>query len=406
MEFLSFDYVPDTGLPIIVTSFKLCYHLPMSQPHSLSEKISNAFEFAQEQVQHLIETYPDFYPMYSQNGKWKHSGESWTHWCDGFLPGMMWIFYARTGQERWLEHAVPYTQALESRKFDRSVHDLGFLFWSTYKRWFDLTADPVLNEVVITAGKTLGLRFQEKGGYLCSFIGKDSLFIDIMMNVGIIFYAALQTGDTALLQKAHRHCMTSRRYLVRGDGSTAHEGIFDLETGEFLRQSTHQGWRGGSAWARGLAWSLYGFSTVYTLTGDRRYLATAQLCADFYLEHTSFEHEAPFGPGIPPNDYDDVRSPTMPESSAAAIAASGLLDLAALVQDPIRSQVYQRSALTILDTLSGARYLAQHQPGWEGILMHGIYHLNKGLGVDESVMWGEYFFVEAMEKALTILEKA
>ncbi len=305
----------------------------MNQTQNLSVKISSAFEFAQEQVRHLVERYPDLYPMYTQNGRWKHSGESWTHWCDGFLPGMMWIFYAHTGQELWLERALPYTRALEPRKFDRNVHDLGFLFWSTYKRWFDLTGDQALNEVVIQAGQTLGLRFQEKGGYLCSFIGKNSLFIDIMMNVGIIFYAALQTGDIRLLQNAHRHCETTRRCLVRGDGSTAHEGIFNLETGEFLRQSTHQGWRGDSAWARGLAWSLYGFTTAYTLTNDHKYLATAQLCADFFLEHTSFESDAPFGPGIPPNDYDDPRSPALPESSAAAIAASGLLDLAHVVQE-------------------------------------------------------------------------
>jgi unsaturated chondroitin disaccharide hydrolase len=377
----------------------------MSQPQTLFNKIQNAFEFAQDQVRRLVERYPDFYPMYTLNGRWKHSGESWTHWCDGFLPGMMWIFYERTGQEHWLERAVPYTRALEPRKYDRNVHDLGFLFWSTYKRWYDLTSDPILKEIMITAGQTLALRFKDKGGYLCSFIGPQSLFIDIMMNVGIIFYAAQQTSDSALLQKAHRHCLTTRRRLVRGDGSTAHEGIFDLETGEFLRQSTHQGWRGDSAWARGLAWSIYGFSTAHTLIQEPRYLATAQLCADFFLERTSFLPDAPFGPGVPPNDFDDPREPILPESSAAAIAASGLLDLANLVQDPSRRQAYRESALTILDTLTSPRYLSQGKPGWEGILMHGIYHLNKDLGVDESVMWGEYFFVEAMAKALVLLEQ-
>ncbi len=377
----------------------------MSQNQNNSQKIASAFEFAQEQVWNLGERHPNFYPMYTQHGRWKHTGESWTHWCDGFLPGMMWIFYARTGQQRWLERAIPYTRALETRKFDRNVHDLGFIFWSTYKRWYDLTAEPALNEVLISAGQTLGMRFMDKGGYLCSFIGPQSLFIDIMMNVGIIFYAALQTGDTALLQKAHQHCLTTRRCLVRGDGSTAHEGIFDLETGEFLHQSTHQGWRGDSAWVRGLAWSLSGFSTAYALTGEPKYLATAQNCADFYLEHTSFEPESSFGPGIPPNDFDDPQ-PALPESSAAAIAASGLLDLARLVANQDRSQVYREAALTILNTLCGPRYLAKSKPGWEGILMHGIYHLNKGLGVDESVMWGEYFFVEAMSKAMKILEEA
>jgi unsaturated chondroitin disaccharide hydrolase len=117
----------------------------------------------------------------------------------------------------------------------------------------------------------------EKGQYLRSFVAPESLFIDIMMNVGIVFYAAQQTSDATLLDKAHQHCLTTRRYLVRGDGSTAHEGIFDVETGGFLRQSTHQGWRGDSAWARGLAWALYGFGTAYGMTKDPRYLSTARL---------------------------------------------------------------------------------------------------------------------------------
>jgi len=92
------------------------------------------------------------------------------------------------------------------------------------------------------------------------------------------------------------------------------------------------------------------------------------------------------------------------ESSAAAIAASGLLNLAKMVQDPVHAARYRQAALVILDTLTGPDYLANETPGWEGILKHGIYHLNKGLGVDESVMWGEYFFVEALDKALALEE--
>jgi unsaturated chondroitin disaccharide hydrolase len=377
----------------------------MNNPNNFQSKLKHAIDFAQDQVWSLSEKYPDFMPMYTQQGKWKHEGESWTHWCDGFLGGMMWIFYSRTGQSRWLEKASHYSRLIENRKLDREVHDLGFLFWSTYYRWLQAAGNPGIAEVLVTAGRTMGLRYQEKGGYLSSFIGADSLFIDIMMNVGIVFYAALQSGDEALLEKAHQHCQTTRRYLVRGDGSTAHEGLFDVETGEFLRQSTHQGYRGDSCWARGLAWALYGFCSAYTLTGERSYLLTSQMCADYYLEKTSFEPNAQFGRGVPPNDFDDPRLPAHPESSAAAIAASGLLDLSAVVQQPILSKVYLEKAIKILDTLCGPEYLASSTPGWEGILKHGIYHLNKKLGVDESVMWGDYFFVEAVDKMLTLTQK-
>ncbi len=315
---------------------------------------------------------------------------------------MMWIFHTRTGDPWWRAKAEHYSRLIEERKTDRTVHDLGFLFWSTWKRWYDLSGDEAINEVVITAGQTMGLRFMERGQYLRSFVAPESLFIDIMMNVGIVFYAAQQTGDDELLNKAHQHCLITRKYIVRGNGSTAHEGIFDLETGEFLRQTTHQGWRGDSAWARGLTWALYGFGTAYDMTGDYRYLETARLCADFYLEHTSFDEDAPGGPGVPPNDYDDPRQPVLYESSAAAIAASGLLNLGKIVQDPTYANRYRAAALTILDTLTGPEYLANETPGWEGILKHGIYHQPKDIGVNESVMWGEYFFIEAVDSALSL----
>jgi len=370
----------------------------------LRPKLQTAFDFAQEQVAALITAYPDYFPLYTEQGKWKHGGEAWTNWCEGFPGGMMWLFYARTGDEKWRERAEHYSRLIEKRKHDRNVHDLGFLFWSTWKRWYDLDGDKAINDIVITAGKTMGLRFKEKGQYLRSFVADESLFIDIMMNVGIIVYAAQQTGDQELLHKARQHCLTTRRYLVRGDGSTSHEGIFDLETGEFLRQSTHQGWRGDSAWARGQSWALYGFGTVYDMTRDPRYLQAARLCADFYIEQTSFDDDAPYGPGVPPNDWDDPRDPLPPESSAAAIAASGFLNLSQLVQDPVHAARYRQAALIILDTLTGPEYLANETPGWEGILKHGSYHQRKGLGVEESVMWGEHFFVEAIDKALALKE--
>ena len=359
-------------------------------PAGLRRKLARALEFAAVQSRRLVETYPDRFPMYTLHGRWVHDGEAWTNWCEGFLGGQLWLLYRATGDGYFRAKAEHYTRLIESRKSDRSVHDLGFLFMPTWKQWFDLTGDVRAQQVVVEAGRTLAGRFQEKSGYLCSFVAPESLFIDIMMNVGIIFYAAQQTGDAELERKAIQHCMTTRRYLVRGDGSTAHEGIFDRETGEFLRQSTHQGWRADSSWARGLAWALYGFGTAYEFTSDPRFLQTAQACAGFYIQHTPVH-------GVPPNDWEEP-APDLPfESSAAAIAASGMINLARLLG---AAASYQDYAWRILDTLTGPEFLASETPGWEGILKHGIYHLRKGLGVDESVMWGDYFFLEAICKAL------
>lgn len=362
----------------------------------LIEKCKKTFKFAEKQLDHLTKVHPDYFPMYTMNGRWKHSGEAWTNWCEGFLGGQLWLVYGQSGDPYWQEKAEHYSRLVEHRKTDRDVHDLGFLFWSTWKRWYDHTGDPAINRVVIEAGQTLALRFMEKGQYLRSFVAPESLFIDIMMNVGIIFYAAQQTNDEQLGRVAAQHCLTTRRYLVRGDGSTSHEGIFDLETGEFLRQTTHQGWRHDSSWARGLTWALYGFGTVYGFTGDARFLHTAEACADYYIEHTP-------GHGVPPNDWFEPSPPYPYESSAAAIAASGLFNLARLTGDLARGRLYRDYALQIVDTLTGPDFLAIETPDWEGILKHGMYHQNKGLGVDESVMWGDYFFLEAVDKTLRAL---
>ncbi|RPI92675.1 MAG: glycosyl hydrolase, partial [Chloroflexi bacterium] len=285
-----------------------------------AEQTNLFFEFSARQLKRLVETHPDHFPMYTTNGRWNFSGETWTNWCEGFLGGQLWLLHQHTGDSYWRARAEHYSRHIAPRRTDRAVHDLGFLFWPTWKRWYDLTGDPAINAVVVEAGQTLAMRYHEKGRYLHSFLAEDSLFIDIMMNVGIIFYAAGQLSSEHLLNVATQHCLSTRRTLVRGDGSTAHEGIFDLETGQFLHQSTQQGWRSDSCWARGLAWAIYGFSNVFQHTramgvAEPRFLQTAELCAQYYQEHAATRRAS--APGVPPNDFDEP-SPKRPYESSAA----------------------------------------------------------------------------------------
>ena len=217
--------------------------------------------------------YPDYFPLYTDQGRWKHGKEAWTNWCEGFLGGQMWLFYELGLGDDWRARAEHYSKLVEERQYDDQVHDLGFVLCPTWKKWWELTGDDTRRQVVIQGGKTMATRFNTKGKFLRSFLAPDSNFIDIMMNVGIIAVAGLETGDQELLDVAEQHCETTRKYLVRGDGSASHEGIFDLDTGEFLRQTTQQGWRNDSSWARGLAWSLYGFTSMYALTGNPHWLS-------------------------------------------------------------------------------------------------------------------------------------
>lgn len=352
-----------------------------------------ALEVAAGKVSRLVERHPDYFPLYTHEGRWNHGKEAWTNWCEGFLGGQMWLFHELGMGEEWRGRAEHYSRLVEERQYDRGVHDLGFVLCPTWKKWAELSGDDAAKQVVIQGGRTMALRFNRRGGYLRSFLAPESNFIDIMMNVGIIAYAGLETGDDELLALALRHCATTRKYLVRGDGSVAHEGIFDLETGQFLRQTTQQGWRDDSSWARGLAWSLYGFTAVYAMTGEAGLLATATANADYWLEHTDG------GDPVPANDFDEPVPRTRWESSAAACAAGGLLMLASLVPDEDRAQAYQDRSERTIRRLCSPEFLAL-EDHWEGALKHGTYHEAKNLGVDESVMWGEYFFVETLARVL------
>jgi unsaturated chondroitin disaccharide hydrolase len=352
-----------------------------------------ALDFAAEQARRTVAAHPGYTPMYTVGGRWAREGERWTHWCEGFFPGVLWLLHKHSGDPEWRRLAEQYTRPLEPRRFDRAVHDLGFLFFSTYLRWYRLSGEPALREVLIDAGRTLALR-RQKGGYLASFVGPQSLFIDVMMNVGIILWAANATGDDALRQVALEHCRTTQKYLVRPDGGTTHEGVFDTETGQFLRQSTHQGWAPESTWSRGLAWAIYGFTAVHRLSGEAEFLDTARRCAGYYLRR------APEGL-VPLWDFDlPADAPHLWDSSAGAIAASGLWDLSEQVGEAAEAEHYRAASLAALASLCSDRFLARGVPGWEGILLHGVYHFHKGLGVDESVAWGDHFFVEALVKAV------
>lgn len=359
----------------------------------MSQILSDAFASSQEQVKRLLQKYPaDYYPMYTVRGEFGHDRKRWTHWCDGFYPGMMFLFAEATKESFWLDEAVKRSTPLEERQYDRAVHDLGFLFFSTHLRWLALGGpEGHINALLDQAGKTMAMRFMERGQYLRSFVEPASLFIDIMMNVGTIFRAGLRLGDEHLLAIAHAHCQTSRRTLVRGDGSTAHEALFDLGTGECLRQSTHQGFRGDSCWVRGLAWSLYGFARCYSQTGRAAYLQTAMANADYLLLKLP-------GGGITPWDFDAPDQAV--DTSGSAIAASGLLDLADICPDPVKGTAYRAWALSSLEQLC-KRHLGTLTPGFEGILNGSIYHIHKNIGVHEACLFSEYFFVEALHKALS-----
>jgi len=356
-----------------------------------------ALDFAAAQVRTFVSRHPDRMPTYTEGGRWVFDADPWApSWTGGFLTGMLWIFAERTGDPWWREEAQRYCLRLEARKYDTSTHDIGFVLDPSWGRWYDLEPTDRARDVLIQGGRTMAGRLQSAGGYLSTWVDPGSTFIDVMMNVGVIFRAAQLSGDERLHDIALRHCRTCRRFLLRGDGSTVHEGWFDTGTGEFLRASTHQGWRSDSTWARGQSWAIYGFATAYRYSGEPDLLDAARRAADYYIAHTPSH-------GVPPNDWLEPK-PALPwESSAAAAGAAGMLHLAAALADVAGDEVgaarYHRYGLTILESLCSTEFIAVSTPGWEAVLRHATYHTRTQLGVDESVMWGDYYFVAALHRA-------
>ena len=401
---------------------------PELDPRSFRARLESVVSFAERQLAATRDRWgPDTAaPVHTRDGKWYRPRELWTDWTPGFYAGQMWILHEITGRAEWRSSAERYSRKLENRRFDRDVHDLGFVFLSTYGRWFDLLddGDPVrdaVRDVLVTAATVQSYRWnggredggndtEEDGGndgFIYSFNGPQSLFIDVMMNVRLLFWASRHGAPDSVLHRAIEHARTSAKYLVRRDGPwlgdedglTIHEAIFNTERGrgEFRCLSTQQGYSPFTCWSRGLAWAMYGFAVAHEYSPGNGFLETAERCAGYYLRHTPDD-------GVPFWDYGAPRIPEEPrDSSAAAVASCAFRILARLTESADRGREYLAASTAILESLTGPAYLAESGEGEEGLLLHGVYHRPRGWGVDASVMWGDYFFLEAVERALDSL---
>ena len=300
----------------------------------------DAFAFAQNQVRKLVEKHPDFYPMYTKNGHWKHEGPAWTHWCDGFLPGMMWIFqkHARSRipeAKYWLEQAIRYTKPLDRASTTATCTISASSFCPPITAGISSRRIRRCKRRADRGGQNAGACASRRTASICARSSREnSLFIDIMMNVGIIFYAARETGDRQLRDIAMRH---SPHHAARaGARRRLDRARRHLRPGNRrVPAADHaQGYRGDSCWSRGLAWALYGFSTCYEYSRDPRFLDTAEACADYYITHTPAD-------GVPPWDFN------APAESPGAAGYLGRRDcrgrtarLCRLVPDPMKGHLY------------------------------------------------------------------
>jgi unsaturated chondroitin disaccharide hydrolase len=352
--------------------------------------LDRAFSTADAKLRRLVTEHPGRVPTHTAGGRWHLDADEWAPtWTAGFFTGMLWLLSKHTGDPWWREQAERYSRDLAHRRLDTGTHDIGFIFTPSWGRWRQVDDTDEVRGVLADAGQTMAARFNPNGRYLSTWVDPGSTFIDVMMNIDIIYEAAEITGNAALSDIATAHALTSRRHLLRGDATTIHEGWFDPESGEFLRSATHQGWRADSSWVRGHTWAMYGFGSAYVRTGDRRFLDTAVQLADGYIDRSNGQ--------LPPNDWEDPAPEFPTEASAAGIAAAGLAQLADLCGTNGGDR-YRDHAIRLVTLLSGPEYLAYDNDGWEGLIRHATYHRGNNLGVDESVMWGDYYYLEAVDR--------
>lgn len=364
----------------------------LTAPDEVKADARTAFEVAARKLEALTTGHPDLLVLSTERGKWVEA--TWTDWSQGFLGGQLWLVFEQTGEARWEELARHYSSLMQERQWDDSTHNLGLLIAPTQKQAWELTSDAAGWRAAIQAGRSLASRFDRTGKFFVSDDRPSATAINVMVNTPLVMWTGLETSDDELIDMARQHSATTRRFLVRGDGSTAHSADFDHVTGEYLRAATARGWRSDGTWSRGLALSIYGFTSLYALDANADWLDVARLNARHWMRETTRR-----GDMVPPNDLAEPRPARPWDSSSAAVAAGALFHLAQYVRDEEEAQALHDHALATFRRLASPEFLA-HEEEWEGVLKHGVLNERVGVGVDESMALADYFFLEAARDIL------
>jgi unsaturated chondroitin disaccharide hydrolase len=351
-----------------------------------------------------IERFGDRFPMYTQNGIYQF--ETGVEWTSGFWTGILWLCYEYSGDEVFRNAAVQSVKRFEERlELNRGLdhHDIGFLYSLSTKAQWILEKDQHAKKLTIQAADVLMRRWRPKSQIIQAWGPKDDpdnggrIIIDCLLNLPLLYWAFQQTGNSDYYQAAVTQANKSRRYLVRGDDSSYHTFYFDQETGIPIRGGTHQGYHDGSTWSRGQAWGIYGFALSYRYTKDPLYLDTSKRMARYFIEQLPEDHVSYWDFSEP------VTENTTRDSSGSAIAVSGMLELLSLLPAEDADRPLLEAAVHRILTSLVENYSAK-EPHVEGFIERGSYNVRKNRAPDDCLIWGDYYYLEALmrlEKGLT-----
>lgn len=314
-------------------------------------------------------------------------------WTSGFFPGNLWHLYQLTGEDAYKTQAEKWTSYMESQKYNRGTHDMGFKIFCSFGEGLKITKDSSYENVIVRSAQTLATRFNENVGSLRSWdFNADEwefpVIIDNMMNLELLFEATKITGDSSYYHMAVQHANTTLKNHVREDNSTYHVVVYDTVNGTVKDKVTHQGFNAESSWSRGQGWGIYGFTMAYRYTKDTTYLNQAKATADFYMSQENFRED-----GIPYWDFDDPKIPdAVRDVSAATVIASALYEMDGYVDDP----KYVAYADKVMKTLQSEEYILSADVDAPFILDHSTGNWPKNDEMDGPMVYADYYFLEAL----------
>lgn len=319
-------------------------------------------------------------------------------WTDGFWTGLLWLCYEYTGDDAFKNLALKNVDSFLNRvekRIELDHHDLGFLYSLSCVAGYKLTGSAEGRKAGLLAADKLMERFQEKGGFIQAWgeLGaRDNyrLIIDCLLNIPLLHWAFLETGNPVYRNAAVRHYEAACNNVIRDDASAYHTFYFDPGTGEPLKGVTRQGYSDDSAWARGQAWGIYGIPLNYRYVKDDSAFNLFKGMTNYFLNRLP-EDQVCYWDLIFTDGSNQSR-----DSSAAAIGVCGIHEmLKYLPEVESDKNTYRHAMHCILRSLM-ERYTAPEIKPGNPVLLHGVYSWHSGKGVDEGNIWGDYYYMEAL----------
>lgn len=324
------------------------------------------------------------------------------YWTTAFWTGMLWLAYDVTNEKKYYEKALIHISSFKERiekQVETNTHDLGFLYTLSCIAAYKLIKSAEAKNTALRAADLLMTRYFDKAGIIQAWGDLNNphergrLIIDCLMNLPLLYWAYNLTGNKKYFTAAYNHGQNTLKYLIREDASSFHTFYMDVDTGEPKYGKTAQGFSDSSCWARGQAWAIYGLTLSYIYSLDAEFINTAKKVANYFINRLPEDYVCYW-------DLVFTRGNEERDSSAAAIAACGLLELAKRLPNSDKDKKsYKNLAQNIFINLT-ANYLFDKNAKADGIIMHSVYSKPDNKGIDECTIWGDYFYFELLVRLL------